>query len=163
MILEELSMLARQVKKYLDSNKVDYSVINHSPAYTASQTAQAAHISGKQMAKVVIAKVDGNYCMFAIPAHTQLDFDTVQKKTKAKNVELAHEYEFNQKFSDCDVGAMPPFGDLYGMEVYLADSLKNQDWLVFNGGNHSELIRMNCNDFLKLAHPKFLPKCKKNY
>lgn len=152
-------MLSSQIKHYLEEHAVPYSLITHSPTYTASQTAQAAHISGKHVAKVLVVKMDGKFAMIALPANKQFDVNLLKDQIHAKHVEIAHEYEFNDKFPGCDVGAMPPFGELYGMPVFLAESLKNKDWVVFNGGNHSDLIQMSCADFLKLVHPKFLAKC----
>lgn len=152
-------MLSSEIKRYLEEQAVPYSLISHSPTYTASQTAEAAHVSGKHMAKVVVVKLDGKFAIMALPANSQLDLASCKNQLKAKQLELAHEYEFNDKFPGCDVGAMPPFGDLFGMEVFLAESLKGRDWVVFNGGNHSDLIQMSSSDFLKLVHPKSLAKC----
>lgn len=152
-------MLSREIKHYLKEHSIPYSVISHSTAYTAAQTAQSAHVSGKNLAKVIVVKMDGKFSLIALPAHEQLDLQTLKKETKCKNIEIAHEYEFSDKFLGCEVGAMPPFGELFGMEVYAAESLKNQNWIAFNGGNHNDLIQMSCTDFLKLVHPKFLSAC----
>ena len=149
----------RRLTDFLDQNKVNYSTISHTPAYTASQTAQSAHISGKNMAKLVMVKIDNKLAMIVMPAHVRLDMALLKQETKAKDIELAHEYEFNDKFPGCELGAMPPFGDLYEMDVYVADSLSHRNWLAFNGGTHSELIKMKTKDFLSLVHPHLLPQC----
>ncbi|MEE9452079.1 MAG: YbaK/EbsC family protein [Gammaproteobacteria bacterium] len=152
-------MLNESLRKYLDKSEVNYSTISHPTAYTASQTAQVAHIPGKHMAKVVMVKLDGKLAIAVLPAHSHVNFMALQQLAHAKKIELAREYEFTTEFPHCDVGAMPPFGDLYGMSVYLADSLRKQDWIVFNGGNHSDLLRMSAEDYLTIAHPTLIPNC----
>lgn len=149
-------MLSHELKHYLDEHDIAYDTISHTTSYTASQTAQSAHIPGKRLAKVVIAKIDGELAMVALPACAQLDLKSLQTSAGAKQVELAHEYEFTDKFPDCDVGAMPPIGEMYGMDVYLADSLSHEDWIAFNGGTHTDLLQMSTKDFLKLVHPKLI-------
>jgi Ala-tRNA(Pro) deacylase len=152
-------MIGQEIKNYLDTNHIPYQTIHHLPAYTASQTAQAAHISGKHLAKVVIVKLDGNFAMVALPANRNVDWEALKKVTNAKQVELASEQEFSQLFPNCDTGAMPPFGNLYGCDVYLADSLAHETWFAFNGGSHDDLIRMSTKDFLKEVNPTLLPQC----
>lgn len=152
-------MPGSELTDYLKQNKVKYTTINHSPAYTASQTAQSAHVSGKNMIKIVMTKMDGELAIVVLPAHERLDMANLKQQCKAKKIELAHEYEFNDKFPGCELGAMPPFGDLYHMDVYMADSLSHRNWIAFNGGTHSELIKMSTQDFLKLVHPQLLPYC----
>ncbi len=148
-----------ELKRYLTDNKIDYTTIKHSTAYTASQIAQAAHIPGKWLAKVVVVKLDGNFAMAVIPAHQRLDLAELKKAAKAKIADIAHEYEFKDKFPGCDLGAMPPIGDLFDMDIYLADSLADQEWLAFNGGTHEELIQVKAKEFLKWIHPKALHHC----
>lgn len=152
-------MLSDELKRYLDDHNVDYETISHTTAYTAAQTAQAAHIPGRNLAKVVITKIDGEFTIVALPANKQLDLEGLKDATGAKQVALAHEYEFSSKFKDCDVGAMPPIGELYDMDVYLADSLSHEDWLAFDAGTHNDLLKMSTEDFLQLVHPKLLPEC----
>lgn len=152
-------MLANTFKDYLDKKSVRYEEIPHLPAYTAAETAQAAHIKGRHMAKVVIVKLDGKLAMTVLPANKHIDLDMLKKVGHSDDVEIAHEYEFSDKFEDCEVGAMPPFGELYGMDVFLADSLSHQDWVAFNCGSHSELITMDNESFLKLVRPEIIPEC----
>lgn len=153
-------MLRNSIKSYLDDQGVDYKIIPHSTAYTASQTAQSAHIPGKQLAKVVVVKVDGELTLVAIPANKNLDLDLVKDTCHCQQVELAREYEFSDKFHDCDAGAMPPFGDLYGgMPVLMAESLTKQQKICCNGGTHSDLLELTSEDFLALTHPTLLAKC----
>ena len=152
-------MINQQIKEYLEKKHVKYATINHPTAYTASQTAQAAHIPGKQMIKVVVIKADEKLAIVALPAHENIDINALRKLTKAKKVVLAHEYEFNEQFPGCDVGAMPPFGELFKMEVYMAESLTKQNWLACNAGSHSDLLKIKGDEFLKLVHPKPIPNC----
>ena len=148
-----------ELKQYLKQHKIDFTTIKHSPAYTASQIAQAAHVPGRWLAKVVVVKLDGTFAMAVLPASHRLDLAEIKQQSKAKSVEIAHEYEFKDKFPHCDLGAMPPVGELYDMDVYLADSLADQEWLAFNAGTHTELIQVKAKDFLKWAHPKSLHHC----
>lgn len=152
-------MISQQIRKFLENHHVKYSVINHPTAYTASQIAQSAHIPGRQLAKVVVVKIDDKLAIVTLPAHTHLDIDNIKKISCGKKVKLAREHEFNTEFPGCEVGAMPPFGELYDMDVYFADSLTQQDWLAFNGGTHSDLLKIDCKELLKLIHPKLLPNC----
>ena len=149
-------MPLRQLSELLDSNKIRYTSIKHSPAYTASETAQSAHVSGKEFAKAVIVKLDGKMAMVVLPANSQMNFELVRNKAKAKECQLASESEFREKFPGCELGAMPPFGNLFGMDVYLSKGLQDCDKIVFNAGSHSELIRMSINDFLNLVKPRLL-------
>ncbi|WP_347252246.1 YbaK/EbsC family protein [Legionella sp.] len=152
-------MLSTSIKSYLDNHNISYKTVSHPRAYTALQCAQAAHIKGGNFAKSVVVKLDGKFVLVEIPAHLRLDLDEFKKETRAKDAEIAHEYEFQDKFSDCEIGAIPLLGELYGMDVYLADSLAHQEWLAFNAGNHNELLKINSKDFLALVHPKTLSYC----
>lgn len=147
-------MRNKHLEEYLNDNKVKYRTITHSPAYTAQEIAAVAHIGGNKLAKTVIVKIDGELAMLVSPATKMVNFDHLKKLTKAKNVELASEYEFQDRFKDCEVGAMPPFGNLYEMSVYVDDSLLEDDEIVFNAGNHSELVKMKYDDWAKLVKPK---------
>ncbi|KTC79806.1 aminoacyl-tRNA deacylase [Legionella cherrii] len=152
-------MLSLSLRKYMKDHDIAYKTINHPRAYTASQCAQGAHIKGDYFAKSVIVKLDGKFVLIAIPANVRLDLEQLKNETHAKQVEIAKEFEFQDKFADCEVGALPIFGELYGMDVYLADSLAHKEWLVFNAGNHTQLLKIKCNDFLNLVHPKTLSQC----
>jgi len=105
-------MPVQKLKQYLDENKVQYVTIGHSPAFTAQQIAASAHVSGKELAKTVMVKVDGQMAMAVLPATHQINFDLLKEATGTKMVELAGEDEFKQLFPNCEVGAMPPFGNL---------------------------------------------------
>ncbi len=149
-------MLAPAFKKYLDSHKVKYRTIAHAPAFTAPEIAAMAHIPGKELAKTVIVKIDGKLAMIVEPANLRINLRMLQKVLGAKKVELASEYEFKDLFPNCETGAMPPFGDLFNMEVFVEDVLKEDKKIAFNGGTHSELIEMAYKDFEKLVKPKMV-------
>ena len=149
-------MACGKLKKYLDDNKVPYVTITHSQAFTAQQVAASAHIKGKEMAKTVIIKINDKLAMAVLPATYHVDFHLLKEVTGNEDVVLAHESEFKDIFEDCELGAMPPFGNLYNMEVFVAQSLKEDVEIAFNAGTHSELIRMNYSDFERLVQPKIL-------
>ena len=144
-------MPTKKLKEFLDSNKIKYVSITHSSAYTAMEIAALAHVPGKDLAKTVMIKINGHMAMAVLPATHMIKMDLLKKAVGLDNVRLATEQEFKDKFADCEVGAMPPFGNLYNLEVYASDSLKE---IVFNSGSHTELIKMNYKDFERLVNPK---------
>ncbi len=149
-------MPVQRLKEFLDKNKVRYVTISHSEAFTAQQVAASAHIPGQELAKTVMVKVDGKMAMAVLPASYQVDFSLLKETTGTDKVELASEEEFKGFFPGCDVGAMPPFGNLYDMDVYVAESLTEDEEIAFNAGSHTELIRMSYDDFERLVRPKVL-------
>ena len=149
-------MPVQKLKEFLDGHGVKYRVISHSSAFTAQEVAASAHIPGKELAKVVMIKVDGRMAMAVLPASCRVEFRLLKELTGAENVELASEKEFKDLFPGCEPGAMPPFGNLYGMDVFAADVLAEDDEIAFNAGTHSELIRLPYGDFERLAKPKVL-------
>jgi len=149
-------MACGKLIKYLDDNNVPYVTITHSQAFTAQQVAASAHIKGREMAKTVIIKINDKLAMAVLPATYHVDFHLLKEITGNENVVLAHESEFKELFEDCETGAMPPFGNLYNMDVYVAQSLTEEVEIAFNAGTHSELIRMGYSDFERLVKPKIL-------
>jgi Ala-tRNA(Pro) deacylase len=149
-------MPLKQLKEFLDSKNIKYITISHSPAYTAQAIAASAHVSGKELAKTVMVKVDGKMGMAVLPASCQVDFDLITEAVGARKVELASEAEFKDLFPECEVGAMPPFGNLYDMEVFVAARLAEDDEIAFNAGSHTELIKLSFKDFERLVKPKVL-------
>ncbi len=147
-------MLSTRLKEYLDSHQVKYATISHTPAYTAGEIAAEAHISGKELAKTVMVKLDGKLAMAVLPADRKIEFQLLKEATGAGQVELAHEQEFKDQFPDCEVGAMPPFGNLYDMDVYVEEALSWDDVIGFNAGTHSEIVKLAYKDFENLVHPK---------
>jgi len=149
-------MPVKKLKDFLDSNTVKYVTIKHSQAFTAQEIAAASHISGKEMAKTIMIKVDGAMAMAVLPASEHANLNLLGKAIGAEKVELASEHEFKDLFSECECGAMPPFGNLYGMAVYVSERLTGDEFIVFNSGFHTELIRMAYADFNRLVKPKVL-------
>jgi len=149
-------MPIKKLKDYLDSNNIKYVTIRHSSAYTAQEIAASARIPGKIMAKTVMVKIDGSMAMAVLPASYVIDFDMLKKVTGAQRIELAHEQEFKDLFPSCEVGAMPPFGNLWGMDVYVAESLAEDDDIAFSAGTHTELIMMGYEDFHRCVEPSIM-------
>jgi Ala-tRNA(Pro) deacylase len=149
-------MKLRRIKEYLDQENIKYAIITHSPAYTAQEIAASAHIPGKLLAKTVVIKLDGKMAMAVLPASLKVDLEHLAELTGSHTVELATEKEFMTQFPDCEVGAMPPFGHLYGMPVYVTDELSEDHVIAFNAGTHSQLIQMAYHDFERLVHPRTL-------
>jgi Ala-tRNA(Pro) deacylase len=145
-----------KVKDFLDANAVKYVVVSHSKAYTAQGIAAVSHISGKELAKTVIVKLDGALAMAVLPASYQVDLPTLKRATGVQEAALATEREFKQHFPDCETGAMPPFGNLYGIPVYVDDTLTEDKEIAFNAGSHYELIRMAYLDFERLVGPEVM-------
>ena len=154
--IKNIIMACGKLIKYLDDNNVPYVTITHSQAFTAQQVAASAHIKGREMAKTVIIKINDKLAMAVLPATYHVDFHLLKEITGNENVVLAHESEFKELFEDCETGAMPPFGNLYNMDVYVAQSLTEEVEIAFNAGTHSELIRMGYSDFERLVKPKIL-------
>jgi Ala-tRNA(Pro) deacylase len=142
-----------KLKEYLDENNIRYMIIYHSPAYTGQELAESVHISGKEIAKTVILKAGGGYLMAVLPASWKINFDYLEEQVAAKGLRLADEDEIKDLFPDCEVGAMPPFGNIYDMPVYAASALSEDDEIIFNAGTHTDAIRMSYNDYIRLVGP----------
>jgi Ala-tRNA(Pro) deacylase len=142
-----------RLRNFLDKEHVKYVSIDHSPAFTAQEIAATAHIPGKELAKTVIVKVDGELAMVVLPAAEHVRMEQLRKTLGAQQVELANEDEFKKAFPDCETGAMPPFGNLYGMNVFVSQALREDDEIAFSAGSHSELIRLPYADYERLVHP----------
>jgi Ala-tRNA(Pro) deacylase len=147
-------MPSKKLKEFLDTNNVKYVSISHSSAYTAMEIAALAHVPGKDLAKTVMIKINGHMSMVVLPATHMIKMDLLKKVVGNNNVRLATEQEFKDKFPDCEVGAMPPFGNLYDMDVYASLALKDDEEIVFNAGTHTELIKLSYKDFETLVKPK---------
>ncbi len=146
-------MPVKRLKEFLDTHDIKYVTIRHSPAYTAQEVAASAHIPGREMAKTVMLKLDDDIAMAVLPASFHVDLERVREITGAKRVELASEDEFKDLFPACEVGAMPPFGNLYDMRVFADASLAEDEEIAFEAGSHSELIRLPYTDYIRLVEP----------
>jgi Ala-tRNA(Pro) deacylase len=149
-------MPAQQLKEFLDQNNVKYVAITHSTAYTTQEIAALTHTKGKNLAKTVIIKIDGRLAMTVLPACYQVDLGLLRESTGAKTIALAGEPEFRAQFPGCETGAMPPFGNLYNMDVFADLTLARNREIAFNAGSHKELIRLDYEDFARLAKPKLI-------
>ncbi|MDP4185225.1 MAG: YbaK/EbsC family protein [Bacteroidota bacterium] len=149
-------MPVKKLKDYLDSHYIEYITIRHSAAYTAQKIAACSHISGKEIAKTVMVKIDGNMAMVVLPAPSKVNFNVLKDVANAERIELATEAEFRDLFPECEIGAMPPFGNLYGIDVYVAESLTKDEAIAFNAGSHRELIQLAYKDYERLVLPKIV-------
>lgn len=147
-------MLAPRLKEFLDTNGVAYTTVAHRPAYTAMEVAESAHVPGKDMAKTVIVDLDGRLAMAVLPATRHVSLERLGRSVGARQVGIAKEGEFRFDFPECEVGAMPPFGNLFNMEVLVDPHLAEDEQIAFNAGSHAEVLRMAYRDFERLVHPR---------
>ena len=145
-----------KLREFLDSHNIRYLIFSHSVAYTAQGIAALTHISGKELAKTVIVRINGDLAMAVVPASRHVDLSLLKRALGAQTVELASEQEFRDKFPDCEAGAMPPFGNLYGMAVYADESLNSLKEITFNAGTHRDLMRMDWVDLVRLVEPRII-------
>ena len=150
-------MPVQRLKAFLDKNDIHYILISHSRAFTAAATAAITHIPGKEIAKTVMVNIDGQLAMAVVPGSRHLDLKALQEELAARHVRLVTEEEFQSVFPDCELGAMPPFGTLYGLTVYADTKLENDPEIAFNAGTHRELMRMQYADWERLEHPRIVP------
>lgn len=148
-------MPVKKLTEFLDQHGIKYLSITHSQAFTAQQVAASTHIPGQEMAKTVIVKLKGKMAMAVLPASYRVDLERLHQLI-GEEVTLASEMEFKDAFPGCEVGAMPPFGHLYGMETFVAARLAEDEDIAFNAGSHTEVIRLSFKDFQKLEQPKIL-------
>jgi Ala-tRNA(Pro) deacylase len=146
-------MPIQKLRQFLDENSVKYIVITHSKAYTSQGIAASAHISGSELAKTVMLKKNGELCMAVLPASKLVNLAVFAKVTNGAEISLASESDFKDRFPDCEVGAMPPFGNLYGLRVYADTSLARDKEIAFNAGTHLELVKLAYSDFERLVEP----------
>ena len=149
-------MPVKKLKEYLDTNRVKYVSITHSNAYPAQEVAATSHVPGKALAKVVIVELDGEMAMAVLPANRKIVLQDLREITGSDQVKFASEDKFKDRFPDCEIGAMPPFGNLYGMDVYAAESLAENDEIAFNAGSHEEIIKLPFRDFERLVQPRVM-------
>lgn len=147
-------MPVKKMKEFLDENGIKYVTFQHSPAYTAQEIAQSAHVPGKNLAKIVMLRVDDEMAMAVVPASHQINLESLKDTANANMVELANEQEFKGMFPDCETGAMPPFGNLYNMNVFVSEALAEDEAIAFNAGTHTELVGLGYQDFERLVQPK---------
>ncbi len=140
--------------RFLDDNGVKYVTLRHSVAYTAQQVAESAHLSGKDIAKTVMVSLDGKMAMAVLRGPDKVDLARLRAMAGAGDAEIATEEQFQGLFPAVEIGAMPPFGNLYGMPVYVDRGLSKDQRIAFNAGSHSELIQLDYADFERLVNPE---------
>jgi Ala-tRNA(Pro) deacylase len=149
-------MPATKLKNFLEQNNIDYITILHDPVYTAQEKAESAHVSGKDLAKTVLVKIDGELSMVVLAANEKLVLPELKKELGVAKVSLADEKYFVSFFPGCEPGAVPPFGNVYGMDVYISDALSRDREIVFNAGSHIELIKLSMSDYNKIVNPRVI-------
>lgn len=149
-------MSPQLLRAYLDEAKIEYMVRGHRPAFSSSRVAEAAHVPGRDLAKVVIVWMDNRLVMAVLPSTEHVDLEHLRELSGARLVRLAHEEEFAARFEHCELGAMPPFGNLYDMEVFVAESLTHDDYISFNACTHTDVMTIAYADFARLVRPRVL-------
>jgi Ala-tRNA(Pro) deacylase len=146
-------MISDRLKEMLDEQHVKYEVIRHPVAYTAQEEAAVTHVPGAQWAKTVVVLTDGEPVLAVLPAHRRIDLRRFQQVTGAGEVHLADEKQFRDLYPDCELGAIPPFGNLYGQTTFVDEEMRTEEAIVFHAGDHETAIRMAYPDFENLAEP----------
>lgn len=142
-----------KLKEFLDNSLVAYEVLTHPVAFTAQQLAAVQHVKGKQLAKVVVARSGSEFMMIVLPAPYHVGLQRARAAIGREDLEIAHESEFTSLFAGCEPGAMPPFGNLYNVPVWVDESLAQDEEIVFNACTHTQAIKMKYSDFARLVHP----------
>lgn len=151
-----MTTICDRLRAVLEDNRIIHEVMHHRPDYTAQETAEDTHTPGRDFAKVVVVNADGSPSMLILPADHQIDFAKLRQSLDAESVRLATEDEMRATFTDCDTGAEPPFGNLYGMPVFVSTAFQPDQHITFNAGNHEDVIRMSYRDYDRLVGPKRL-------
>jgi Ala-tRNA(Pro) deacylase len=149
-------MPATKIREFLDNHGVKYVSIRHSPAYTAAEVADSSHVAGRDFAKTLVVRMADYFALVVLPASRRLSLTDLRELLEHPGLRLATEAEFRGLFPDCEAGAMPPFGNLYGLPVYVAESLAKETEIAFNAGTHTEVIKMDYADFAELVRPTVL-------
>jgi Ala-tRNA(Pro) deacylase len=149
--------LSDRLRSFLDSHQAEFTLTTHPKAFTAREVAAAEHLPPREVAKTVVVFGDGAYRTIVIAASKLVDFQEVRIAMGLRQARMATETELKELFPDCELGAMPPFGPLYGLPVYLDNNLASQDTIAFNAGTHREVIHMKMAEFRRLASPIVVP------
>lgn len=146
-------MCLAKLKTFLDDQQIKYVRIIHSPAYTSQETAEAARMAGREVAKTVMVKLDGQMAMVVLPSNRKVILEDLLEATGATEAKFATEKEFKDLFPGCETGAMPPFGNLFNMKVYVSPALAQSPDIAFNAGSHAELVKLAYKDYERLVNP----------
>jgi len=147
-------MINKRLKEFLDKKGISYTMLQHEEAFTAQEIAALSHTPGKERVKVVILISDERYFMVALPASYRIDLEKLKGILKVENLRLSTEEEFGKLFPDCEIGAMPPFGNLYDIDTYVDETLSECETIVFLAGSHKESIKMGYKDYTEAVRPK---------
>jgi Ala-tRNA(Pro) deacylase len=145
-----------KLQEFLDSKGVRYSHTVHPLAYTAREVAHAEHVRPQEMAKVVIIVTDGEYRMAVLPATRLVDLPELRTALEAHGTRLATEEELSRIFPDCELGAMPPFGNLYNLKILMDAALMADETIAFNAGTHRDVVHMRLDDYRRIAKPEII-------
>lgn len=145
--------ISTRIRDYLDSNKVSYQPLSHPQAFEASNVAHALHVSEGQFAKAIVLRADGHRLMAVLPASQRLNMHELKEALGVKHLEMAPESELTKLDAECELGAFPPFGQLYGMEVWVDRNVARSEEIVFNAGTHRDVLRMKYSEYARLANP----------
>ena len=148
--------LSQQLQNFFESHRADYSVSAHPKAFTAREVASVEHLPAREVAKVVVVYGDGKYHMIVVPADKLVDFQEVRHTLALAQARLATEDELATLFPDCELGAMPPVGALYGLPLYMDESLLDDDTITFNGGTHRDVVHMRVQEYRRLTEPRIV-------
>jgi Ala-tRNA(Pro) deacylase len=144
----------QKLRNLLEENNVEFETISHFPAFTAQEVAASSHVSGKEVAKTVMVKINGKMVMAVLPASSMINYEDLGRVAGGERAEIASEDEFKDIFPDCALGAMSPFGNLYGLDVYVEKTLSEDAEISFNACSYDELVKLSYEDFEKLVKPK---------
>jgi Ala-tRNA(Pro) deacylase len=153
----EAAMIQKRLTEFLDSHHIKYVHIHHSPAFTAREVAVSAHLPFREVAKTVVLATHGVYFLAILPASEMIDLPLLRELLEKQDLRLASESELNALFPECEVGAMPPFGNLFQMDVIVSPPLTEDEEIAFNAGSHRDMVRMSYADYERLVDPKVLP------
>ncbi len=150
-----MAMLQRLLQ-YLDENRVEYTHHTHPTAYTAREVASVEHVPAHRIAKVVVYFTENGYGMAVLPGDSMLDLQSLRTALGVSRLRLATESELADLFPDCELGAMPPFGNLFDLPVFVDGSLTTEETIAFNAGTHRDVVHMKYRDFERLVRPKVM-------
>jgi len=146
--------ILKKLREFLDNNRIPYEVIDHRQAFTAQEVAEAEHVPGRQLAKVVMVRSGGEFLMVVLPGPYHVDMARAKAALAKPDLVLATEAEFSGLFPQCEAGAMPPFGNLFNLPVCVDQTLASDEEIIFNAGNHTQTVRMKYADFARLVKPQ---------
>ena len=147
-------MAIRRTIEFLDGNNLKYVLLKHSPAFSAQDVAASAHVPARTFAKTIVVRLDGHLALAVVPATRHVDLGLLRAASGATQVEIADVSDIASRFEGCQLGSMPPFGNLFGLPTYLEATLAKGAFIAFNAGSHTDEVVMRAKDYLQLAHPR---------